>query len=118
VGLEEVLDQINSSDLEWHLIFFDAISKIGADFDVRELAKGALATPVGLIFSDEGLRVLARQLFQVIECEILGFPKSQPVSSRESLTMKIDAFDSTEWTVQVGAGERHRVKRGSILSEV
>ncbi|MBI9113668.1 hypothetical protein [Sanguibacter suaedae] len=118
VGLEEVLDQVISADLEWHLTFFWGTPAVGADVSVDSLEEAASAAPHGLILSEEELRLLATKLYQVIDCVILGFPKDQPVHLRDSATMSVVAFDSSEWGVYAGLRERYRIRTESLLSEI
>lgn len=117
VTLEEVLKLVDGAGLTWRLTHFDAIGKTGCDVDWSLLERETTRQPGGMAFTDVGLRDLAAQLYQVIDCDILGYPEGQPADVKGSAALSIVAFDSGEWTVETRVGHRHRFDATSWLLE-
>ena len=70
-----------------------------------------------MVFADIGLRALAQQLHQVIDCQILGVPQGQSLGANVPDILEIVASDSTEWILRTGTQHGWRLDLGSSLFE-
>jgi hypothetical protein len=116
VDLEDVLDLLDGTGLEWRATDIEVIPREGAALDVDGLEAAVLAAhPAGLPFSDVELRALALQVEQVIVCEILGVPVGS--GSGAATRIALEASDGLEWAIRAAPREEWRVDRTSPLFE-
>lgn len=113
VSLEAILEGVDGTGLEWHLLDIQAIAKQNSGLDVLRLEEEVRGHPGGLVFADLGLRALARQIDQVIDCEILGVPVERPYPSMAEVS--IVASDSTEWILRMSGMSGGRFDHASPL---
>lgn len=113
VSLEAILEEVDGTGLEWRLLDIQAVARKGSGLDVLRLEEEAQSRPGGLVFADLALRALARQIDQVIDCEILGVPVTRPRTSMVEVT--IVASDSTEWIVRTRGMAGSRLNLASPL---
>jgi hypothetical protein len=115
VSLEAVLDVVDSAGLEWHLTDLEAIAKKDSDLDVVQLENDVHGRPGGLLLTDAALRLLAAEVDQIIDCQILGVPQGESIDADVADVLDIVAFDSTEWILRVGTRQRGRLNHSSSL---
>ncbi|WP_149204650.1 hypothetical protein [Actinotalea subterranea] len=114
VSLDAILAVVDGASLEWHLVDIRAIAKRESGVDVLQLEEDVRAHPGGLALTDAALRALARQIDQVIDCEILGLRAERPDASTPDVS--IVAFDSTEWIVRLSEAASSRLNQDGRLT--
>lgn len=109
VTLEEILALIDGTGLEWHLSFLDATSRPDSQLNVVQLGHEVRSRPGGYVYSDVEIRALARELDQVIDCDIFAFTPGDPFGDESKARLAVEAFDSTSWNLEFEAAEIGRL---------
>jgi hypothetical protein len=115
ISLAAVLEAIKGEGLEWRLKDLWATAFEGFGAEIVELEQQTRNQERGVAFTDSGLREVASRIYQVIDCQLLGAPAGSSAAPGSADTLEIIAFDSTEWILNVGSSQRHRVNLRSDL---
>jgi hypothetical protein len=115
VSLAAVLGAIDGEGLEWYLKGLWATAFEGFGAEIVELERRTLAQESGVAFTDSGLREVASHIYQAIDCQLLGAPAGSSAAPGSADTLEVIAFDSTEWILNVGSSQLHRVNLTSNL---
>lgn len=113
-SLDAILAVVDGAGLEWHLVDIEAIAKRDSGVDVLQLEEDVRARPGGLALTDAALRALARQIDQVIDCEILGLRAERPDASTPDVRSGTGArmvLDDDQVNMAMGRGGRSRPAR-------
>ena len=101
IQLTDILESVEGDELAWVVKYFDAIGREDSSLNVLKLEERITnSRGEGLRFTSTELLSLAREIDQIIDCEIFGYAHTSRHGSLEPV-VRVEAFDSTEWTVIV-----------------
>jgi hypothetical protein len=102
--LLDILKLIPGDKWLWRVLYFWGVGSAPVGLSMEEFEELSRATSGGYAFTWEELMEFADGLEQTYECSICAYPfasESGDVEDERRQMAAVDAFDSTEWTIEL-----------------